>query len=409
MPSKILQIKSGPAAYRADAMRDRRSRPGARDGVWIAVTSLLEHASLAGANGPALVPRAIDIAVEALGSQVVQHRGDREWRDNRTPSDAILLLADDAYDADAFNTAVTMVTALDRAERGLNAVQRGRLLARRARYLSRLGHLEEAADHFRTVGQLGKHAKSGELRARAWLGLASVAQMSGDYAGLESLSRRALRLAKREQLSLIERYSRIGLLVAAGARHDFDAALFHGWVVYLASVGQPLEEGEILQTFGQLLVEAGCFTEARAAFAAVVSRALPARIIVPALGGLAISAAETGRPATVRWVANQLNMLAAAGAARYVLSLAFMECSTGLARVGLFAPSAELSAKAIAIAEEHGFHEVTTRAAELARRNATPATPPFILRGRAVRIAGRIVSMEPGQLPDQVSLIAVPA
>ncbi len=409
MPSKILQIKSGPTAYRTDAMRDGRSRPGARDGTWIVVTSLLEHASLAGADRPALVARAVDIALESLGSQVVQHRGDREWRDNRTPSDAILLLADDAYDADAFNTAITMLTALDRADPGLNAVQRGRLLARRARYLSRLGHLEEAADHFRTIGRLGKLADSGELRARAWLGLASVAQMSGDYAGLESLSRRALRLAKREHLTFIERYARIGLMIAAGARHDFDAALFHGWAVYLASAGQPVAEGEILQTFGQLMVEASCFTEARAAFAAVVSRALPARIIVPALGGLATSAAETGRPATVRWVANQLNMLAAAGAPRYVLSLAFMECSAGLSRVGLFATSAELSAKAIAIAQEHGFHEVMVRAAEMGRRDATPATAPFILRGRAVRIAGRIASMEPGQLPDQVSLMAVPA
>jgi tetratricopeptide (TPR) repeat protein len=408
MPSKILQINSGPAAYRTDAMRDGRSGPGARDGTWIVVTSLLEHASLVGADGPTLVARAIEIAHEALGD-VAKGRGDREWRDNRTPGDAILLLSDQAYDADAFNTAVTMLTAFNRADPGLNVVQRGRLLARRARYLSRLGRLEEARDQFQTIGRMGSEVDSSELRVRSCLGLASVAQMRGDYKAMDSLSRRALRLARRERLSYLERYARLALMIAAGTRHDFDAALFHGWAVYLASVGHPVDEGEILQSFGQLMSEAGCFSEARAAFSAVVARALPARIIVPALGGLATSAAATGRPATVRWVANQLNMLGAAGAPRYVMSLALLECSAGLARVGLAAPAAELSAKAIAIAKEHGFHEVTSRAAELSRRDATSTTVPFILRGRAIRIAGRIASMEPGQLPDEVSLMAIPA
>ena len=166
MPSTILQIQSGPASV--SCRRDARQapRPGARDGVWIAVTSLLEHASLAGANGPALVPRAIDIAVEALGSQVVQHRGDREWRDNRTRATPSCSSPTTPTTPTRSTRRLTMVTALDRAERGLNAVQRGRLLARRARYLSRLGRLEEAADHFRTVGQLGKHANErGTARA----------------------------------------------------------------------------------------------------------------------------------------------------------------------------------------------------------------------------------------------------
>lgn len=410
MPSKILQMKSGPAAYRADETPNGvPRRAGSRDSSWLTVTSLLEHAPLAGAERPRLVARATDIACESLGEDVVRSRGDREWRDHRTPTDAILLLADDAYEADAFHTAITMLTALDRADPELTNVQRGRLLGRRGRALARLGRLDDASDHFHSVERLGKHAMSAELRARAWLGLASLAQMRGDYAAVESLSRRALRLAKREGLSFIERYSRLGLTVAAGARHDFDAALFHGWAVYLASAGQPMEEGEILQTFGQIMVEARCFAEARAAFAAVVSRALPARILVPALGGLATAAAHTGRTATVRWAANQLNMLASAGAPRYVLALAFEECGAALARLGLLAASAELNDKATAIAVEHGFHEVTTRAAQLTRRSAENGVVPVALRHRAVRIAGRIASMEPGQLPHQVSVIAVPA
>src|SRR5262249_4264610 len=161
----------------------------------------------------------------------VRQRGDRDWPCNRTPSDAIILLADDAYEAAAFSTAIAMLTALDRADQSLSPTQRGRLLARRARALARLGRLDDARDQFRAVGGLGKSTVSGELRARAWLGLASIAQMRGNYAAVESMSRRALRLAKRERLTVVELRSRFGLMVAAGARHDFDAALFQGWII----------------------------------------------------------------------------------------------------------------------------------------------------------------------------------
>jgi tetratricopeptide (TPR) repeat protein len=414
MPSSTLQPISGARAYRADAIRDgtpRRLAAGteAREGCWIAVTSLLEHAPLIESDSARLVRAAVEMARDALGAQAVQRRGDREWPDNRFPSDAILLLTDEAYEADALQTALAMLTALDAADRALLPVQRGRLLARRGRVLSRLGRVDDARDHFDAIERLGRQAASDELRARAWMGLASVAQMRGNYPAMQALSRRALRLSRRAGLAFIERYSRLGLMIAAGAAHDFDAALFHGWAVYHASVGQPIEEGEILQTFGQLMVEARFFAEARAAFGAVVARALPARIIVPALGGLAISAAETGRPATVRWVENQLRALSAAGAPRYILSLALLECSIAMARVGQIAASDEVRSEATRIAAEHGFHEVTVRAAEIEQRERVDAGTAFTLGGRAQRIAGRIASMEPGRLPDSVSVVAVPA
>ena len=383
-------------------------RPGARDSVWIAVTSVLEHATLIPDDAPILIGRAAEMARDALGEEFVQRRGDREWPSDRWPGDAILLLADDAHEGDAFQTSLAMLTALDRGNQDLLPVQRGRVLARRGRALSRLGRLDDARDQFRAVGRLGKDTSGVELRARAWLGLGSLAQMRGNYAELESLNRRALRLARRGGLSLIERYSRLGLMIAAATRHDFDVALVHGWAVYRTSVG-PFEEGEILQSFGQLMVEARCFAEARAAFGAVVSRALPARIIIPALGGLAISAAESARPATVRWVANQLHALSATGVPRHPLSVSLLECSLALARIGQQAASDSFREQATALAQEHGFHEVAVRAAEMDGRDSAPPTHAFTLRGRSGRIAGEIASLEPGRLPDQVSLIAVPA
>jgi hypothetical protein len=101
--------------------------------------------------------------------------------------------------------------------------------------------------------------------------------------------------------------------------------------------------------------------------------------------------------------------LKAAGTTRYILSLALLECSIALAQVGLAEASDELRAEATTIAAEHGFHEVTIRAAEMGRREKTKPGTAFTLGGRALRIAGRIASMEPGRLPDSVSFVAVPA
>jgi len=410
MPGSSLQFVSAAAAFRADNARDGVPRPAAtRESAWIAVTTLLEHASLAADDSAPLVARAVDIARDTLGAGWIQRRGDREWRDERWPGDAILLLADDGYEADAFNTSLSMLTALDRADARLSPVQRGRLLARRARILARLGRLEHARDHFLDLGRLGKRIGSAELRARAWLGLASIAQMRGNYAAMEALDRRAARLAGREGLSFIERFAHLGLTVAAVKRRDFDDAIVHGWAVYRASLGWPVDEGESLQTFGQVMLEAHCFAEARAALAAVVSRALPARIIVPALGGLALSAAETGRAATVRWVANQLRMIAETGVARFVLSTALLECSVALKRIGQEATSAALREQATTIAAEHGFHEVLAGAAEIDSDAGERTRSVFIPRGRALRIVAEVASMEPGRLPTEVSLLAVPA
>ena len=80
-----------------------------------------------------------------------------------------------------------------------------------------------------------------------------------------------------------------------------------------------------------------------------------------------------------------------------------------LARIGQQAASESLLAHAVQMAEEFGFHEVTVRAAEIRRRDAAPSTNAFILRGRAVAIAGQIALLEPGRLPGEVSLNAVPA
>jgi hypothetical protein len=102
-------------------------------------------------------------------------------------------------------------------------------------------------------------------------------------------------------------------------------------------------------------------------------------------------------------------MPAMIAAPRYVYALALLECSVAQSRVGRPAAAAALRKRASEIALEHGFHEVTIRADEIERREVAAKVPAFALGGRATRIASQIASMEPGQLPDAVLVLAAPA
>ena len=68
----------------------------------------------------------------------------------------------------------------------------------------------------------------------------------------------------------------------------------HGWTVYQLSIGDPLDEAEVLRNLGELL-DAGLGEKPLVSvFSAVVSRPLPARgTILPCLGGLALASAAS--------------------------------------------------------------------------------------------------------------------
>src|SRR5579884_3819033 len=112
-PIRPIAAKSAPAAYRADAA----GRPhgfGEQDGTWIAVATVLDHAARAeAADRLELRTRAHAMAREAIERLGSQHTTSVEWR-GRIPqgADFVILLADQAYEAGALNTTVTMLSGL---------------------------------------------------------------------------------------------------------------------------------------------------------------------------------------------------------------------------------------------------------------------------------------------------------
>jgi tetratricopeptide (TPR) repeat protein len=400
-------IGSALAAYRED-VRGREPAFGSDDGAWIGVAVLLEHAALLPPDEQeAALKAAIDGARTLVGAAEVTRRAEREWPVGyHADGTAIMLLAEDVLQAGAHHLAAAILDALLRARPSASALDRGRILAQRARAAWKMGRSAEAEERYEYLESLGRRAKSGELVARAWIGLTTLAQMRGNYPDMRRHATRAVRLAEREGLQSLVRRGRYALLVVAGVAGRFEEALTHGWKVYQASVGDDVDEGEILQTLGQLLLEAGHANEARASFAAVVSRVLPARVILPALGGLAVASAKSADPGAARWAVGEVLREPSWPVSPYVSASALVECATALAVLGHAAEAARCASAALDISRYHGFHELEFRAESTA--NVTPvqeAAPP--MPRRVARVAREIQCLEPERLPEHVTLAAV--
>ena len=403
------------SSYRADL--SQRAEPfGPDDGAWVTVANLLEQAcALADdADGRPLVEAAIATARESVGDDAVERLASHEWGGvERAPSEAVVLLADRAFEAGALRLARSILDALLGADRALTAVQRGRVLARRARADGRLGLLSEAADQYRDVERLGAEIGSAELEARAWIGRGALAQMRGNYPEQMRWSRRAARAADRAGLAYLSRLAHNGLMITAGAQHRFDEALRHAAIVYRASLGDPLLEGETLQNIGQIWLEAGHARPAAETFAGVLRRPVSIRIVLPALGGLAVASAALGDAPATEWADRELRRLhEAVVVPPYAYASAALECAAALATLGRSAAAEQTLATAESIARAHGFFEVIVKADAI---RAATARAPFPAPRRLGAVASRLASQigaeaaDGERLPEHVMLAAAPS
>jgi len=325
--------QSAATAYRAD-LGSREQPFGGVDGEWITVAAVLEHAALLREPERArLLHNAVTLATELVGDAEVRRLAEREWQDrDRSESEAIVVLADRIEAAGAFMLAGTVLDALLEADASLSSVQYGRVLARRARLEWKAGRLDNAADRYAYIESLGRRSKSAELRARASIGFVALNQIKQNATDMHRYAKRAARLAEQVGLRRLTRDAHGGLAIAAGLDLRIDDALVHWWTVYQLSLGDPLDEAEVLQNLGQVLFVSGFVDVARAAFANVVSRELPARWTLPALGSLALASAASKHDHTTEWAARELLRINPLSVPRYSLASALFEAATALAR-----------------------------------------------------------------------------
>ena len=395
-------------AYRADIGDTGRSL-GVSDDQWVTIASLLEQATFSPEEDrSALIDAAVALARASLRDAARHGHTHSEWGSPEQGScETLLILADQMFEAAALHLARVVLDAFLNAAPDLSVLEQGRLIARRARIDARLGALAEAADQYTTVGRLGHRTRNPELRIRAWIGHAVLAQMHGNYPEQMRYCRRAARVADRHELRSLSRLAHTGLMITAGARHEFDDALRHGREAYRQSLGDPIAEAEILEGIGQLLLEAGQAAIAADVLASVLRRTLPVRIILPTLGSLAIAEARRGDSASVHWAVAELRRLSGTTRiASYVYASALLDCASALSVLDELEPAMRILDEAVLIAEAHGYHEIVVKADEVrrvrARLEAVPPPRPVLHQGWVTELA----EQESERLPRHVCVLS---
>lgn len=371
-PGRVLD------AYR-QTQAEVRGALAADDAQWMRVGVLLENACL-------LPSEQRDAHLAAVVEGVRTTLGPECWAEGhrvdpmRPASDRSLIGRFRTYceiveDAGALMLSDAMLEAYVNAVPEVDAIERGRVEAVRARLAWKAGDLDAATERYRRVAAVGRRERSDELKVRALIGQAIVARVSGNYPRTRELAKRAATLAERLQMRRLAAGAYQVLTVGFAVARDFSTSLSHGWRSYEHSIGDSTMESEALAIVGQLFLDMGHPVPAAAAFRAVISRAPADRILLPSLGGLAIAGARTGSRAIVTRAQEIVTTRAQAGATSY--NVASTQLDLARAWEELRVPQrAEVARRlALAIALEHRFHEIAHHAEALEVTTAPARLP----------------------------------
>ncbi len=408
--SSVIAVSS---AYRKDVAANGGPFGGS-DSAWLVAAGLVEQAAISNTADPEpLMAEARRTALSIVGEAAMHRMAAREWDGGGvTPVGAMVLLAMTMQDVGALNVAeAVVVNALSMAAT-LTDIERGRLLALRARIALKAGNIDVADDQYRQVARLGQRLRSDELKARAALGLGTIAQARGNYPRMLMFVRRTARLAQTAHLRRVEQQARLGLMVEAAQHRRYDDALIQAWALFECAAGDQVDEAGSLQSLGQLLLEVGHLDAARLLFNTVLAQTLPARIVLPALGGAALIAARTDDGQALDWLFTQVRQLRRLAVPRHAHASALLECAEAASLAGRFVSAERFRATATRIAEKHGFHELTFRAEALDVHQPlrTWRAPPK-LGAQATRVVRSVRAMPATRLPERVRLenVLVPA
>lgn len=332
------------------------------DAEWVRVGALLENACLLPPDQRELHLAAVRESVRAtLGEArwVEGHRMDPEPPVNDGSLEGrIRTYCEIVEDAGALTLADAMLAAYVEADPAISALERARVEAVRARLAWKAGELDVATERYRRLKAVARRERSDELRVRALLGEAIVARQRGNYPRSRELAMRAASLSERRGMHRLAAVSYQTLTVPAAKSGDLGSALVFGWRAYVHATGDPILESETLSNIGQIFLDLGHPVPATAAFRAVLARALSDRVLIPALGGLAMAAARTGDSDVVEWAQREVDARGRAGATPYVVASAQLDLVRAWTELNVHERAESARLAALAIGHEHRFHEI---------------------------------------------------
>jgi hypothetical protein len=299
------------------------------------------------------------------------------WTDQPAAVEASLLslairsVADIAEDGGALRLANSLLH-LASQELGAEAgpVECGRIVAQRGRVARKSGDTEAAGTLYVATLDMAQRENSDELRARALIGLGMLAWNRGNMPATRIHFSSALDAATRGAVSDQAAMAHHGLMLVAAASGAFDEAVVHAWAAFKDVAGDRTREGEALLNVAQAVLDCGKPAVALRAFAAALSRRLPARLELPALGGAAIAAARLGHTDMLHRIIARIDALDSSDFG-FERTSAQADAASALALAN--EPSAEARRAAVMhAASEAGFHEIAYRMENLRTEVGTP-------------------------------------
>lgn len=366
-------------AYRRDIARLGGTGFGADDGRWLAAAALLQRYT------EALGPDRREI-----GRRLAVHLA---FETELTFCSAALQLGREIEEAGALNLTMSWLALLEQTVPDDHALDLGRVRASRARVARRLGDVEASRELLAQVEHLGESRAEPELTVRAWLGYGVIAVERGNNPEARRWFEAAALVADDTGCRYESAQAHGALMIVFGKVGDIERAIVEGWRAYRTlSADDPLRP-ELLSNLSQALYDAGHFAVALRGFGAAVSRATQPRILLGALGGVALSAGVLGHTAVVHAAAARIERLVRT-AWSHPVALACLDLSDAFAMVGDVDRSAEYRKRALDLAAANAHHEVAYRAAESAAvRPAAAADPTPKFGTTAMHVIGQIDSL----------------
>jgi tetratricopeptide (TPR) repeat protein len=411
-------------AYRSDLARDKsREDFGGADTVWLLTAHCLSRIGRSGKED-----------VLALGAQCAAAL--REFTEPSTdgtpiPSAEIadLLLVVDGFTnlrsrdgadaltrgvrgtanrmvyAGALSMAYTLVSTTRRVAEQASDRERGLLASDQAMIARFLGDLDAAEEIYRAAEGIGEKAKDMMVLSRAYIGRGVVDRVRGNYPRSRIFFERGLELAETVAERELMRLAHQGLTICHAIGKNFDRALQHGWSTLQLADGDAGREAEALTNLAQLCLDSGFPAAALRAYAAVLSRALSARIALSALGGAAIAAAQAGEPNVLARARHEITLRVNTSGLPYENAQALYHLATAYAGLGEFAERDELLTRARKLAKARGFFELLHKTdPDLVTRAAQPPSVIKNLTRSSRDVVASLSEFEVGEAAGLLSL-----
>lgn len=376
-------------AYRADLAHGARGEPfSERDTVWLAWASALDRASsLHGDERTQHLRRALEelpapVAPGGLGPLPDSQGADRIANELAF---YVLAISEEAEEAAAYATATVILDLAQASLDGPRGVLQGRMIARQARIVRRLGDLDAADRLYGVVDSLGAEIANDELHYRALLGRGIIARVRGNYPVARELFLAIASAAGDSwEVRQLRGFAHHELLIVAAVAKDFDTALRHGWAAYQSPTASRTQRDELLVNFATVCLESGRYRAALNGFLRALAAGIPRRVQLTAVGNAAIAAGELGRSAMVRRFIALGDELMDNHKGQY--EFADLEKSLAQAAFAIHddATGARYRDRALARAERHGFFEILHETERLAPQKERAPRAAFDLSDEAL-------------------------